>query len=366
MRNKTPLYDVHCSLGAKMVDFHGWVMPIQYSGILDEHNCVRNNAGIFDISHMGEFKVTGKQSKEFLNYVLCADITKLQNNGDIIYTGILNENGGFIDDLLLYRINFDDFMLVVNSSNKDIDIDWLKMQSKNFDVSLEDKSMEIGLTALQGPKSIDILESVFSKSFDNLYYYNFTKEDLNGKKIILSRTGYTGEDGFEIYSDWNDQKDIWNTLYNVGQEFGLKPIGLGARDTLRLEAKFPLHGNDINDKITPLQAGLSWIIGFNKDSFIGKSAITKQKEEGTAKRLIAFEMIDRGIPRQGYDILSGDDVIGKVTSGTMSPVLSIGIGMGYIKKISSDDNLFVSVHGRNKRIKIKKGSFVPTRSYKKQ
>ncbi len=366
MQNKTPLYETHIHLRAKMVDFHGWIMPIQYSGIIDEHKSVRNNAGIFDISHMGEIKVTGRQSQGFLNYVLCADIEKLQFNGSIIYTGMLNENGGFIDDLLVYKIDTDEFMLVVNSSNKDLDWDWLNVQSQKFDVSLEDRSDKTALTALQGPKSIKILEKVFSKSFDGLYYYNFVEEILNGKKVIVSRTGYTGEDGFEIYSDWHNQKDIWDILYKAGQEFGLKPVGLGARDTLRLEARFALHGNDISEDTTPVQAGLSWIVAFNKDSFIGKPMLIKQREEGTANRLVGFEMIDRGIPRQGYDILRNGQVVGKVTSGTMSPVLSIGIGMGYIENISSDDNLSVSVHGKNKRIKIKKGSFVPIKSYKKQ
>lgn len=367
MTYKTALYDIHNALGAKVVDFHDWLMPIQYSGIIDEHKTVRNNAGLFDLSHMGEIEIKGPDAKKFLDYLTCNSLDKLSYDGRIIYTGLLNENAGFIDDLLIYRKHDNDYLLVVNASNREHDFAWFKEHVSKFNVSLVDKSLEIGLTAIQGPLSESIISKSFHTDFSKLYYYHFIEKKFAGKDVIISRTGYTGEDGFEIYSAWDLQPAIWNELFEKGARKGVKPIGLGARDTLRLESKYPLHGNDIDQQTTPMEAGLSWIVDFKKDSFIGKTRLVEQKKDGVSKTLIGFTMIETSIPRAGYDILCDDMPVGKVTSGTMSPTLQQGIGIGYVMPdaVMDDKQLAVLIHGKKRLIALHKGPFVIPKTYKK-
>ncbi|RJP57957.1 MAG: glycine cleavage system aminomethyltransferase GcvT [Candidatus Auribacter fodinae] len=367
MSTKTSLYEKHVQLGAKVVDFHGWEMPIQYSGIIEEHNAVRSKAGLFDLSHMGEIEVSGPQSYEFLNFLLCNNLDRLEYDGRIIYTGMLNEKGGFIDDLLVYRKQRDSFLLVVNASNREEDFSWMQKQAPPFDVRLNDISMKTGLVAVQGPASASIMADILDYPFENLYYYHFIETAFKRIPVIISRTGYTGEDGFELYADWDKLGIIWDALYSAGQKYGLLPIGLGARDTLRLEARYPLHGNDISPDVTPLEAGLGWIVDLNKPDFIGKKVLSSQKKNGVAKKLIGFTMAERGIPRHGYTIFSGDSAVGEVTSGTMSPSLSTGIGMGYVSScvLEKNENLTVDIHRSRRCLTLHKGPFVSSNIYRK-
>ncbi len=366
MSGKTAIYDIHTQLGAKIVDFHGWIMPIQYSGIIDEHNTVRQKAGLFDLSHMGEIEVRGVEAKKFLNYLTCNSMDKLSYDGKIIYTGLLNQHGGFIDDLLIYRRTQTDYLLVVNASNADTDFDWLKRHAQSFDVELNNVSAQTALTAVQGPLSAHIMERVTGMDLSGLYYYHFTEHTIDGKPVLISRTGYTGEDGFEVYSHWDDQPAIWDIIWDEANPAGAKPIGLGARDTLRLEMGYPLHGNDIDPETTPLEAGLGWIADLSHDAFIGKEKLVAQKENGIAKKLISFTMRDRGIPRQGYEIFSNGSLVGTVTSGTMSPSLKVGIGMGYVDPKSAErDDVSILIHGKHKRIALHKGAFVESKTYRK-
>jgi len=366
MSFKTLLYESHIKLGARMVDFHGWEMPVQYSGIVDEHLCVRSNAGLFDLTHMGEIEVTGSQAGEFLNYVTCNNINKLSYDGKIIYSSFLNEQGGIIDDLLIYRRNENNFYLVVNASNVKQDFEWIKKYAVSFDVSLKDLTMRTGLVAVQGPKSVDIIKKLTGNDFSDLTYYHCMDYKIDKLDALISRTGYTGEDGFEIYVPWDNLSEIWGGLLDAGSSYGLKPVGLGARDTLRLEMRYSLHGNEINETTLPLSAGLSWIVDLKKDDFIGKDALLNAKAQGNRERLIGFTMAERGIPRQGYTILYGDEKVGTVTSGTMSPSLKNGIGMGYILNSGIDENdLYVLIHNKKKKMAVHKGPFVKPKIYKK-
>ncbi|MDX9703846.1 MAG: glycine cleavage system aminomethyltransferase GcvT [Candidatus Auribacterota bacterium] len=367
MSYKTPLYDNHTAHEARMIDFHGWEMPVHYSGILDEHQTVRTKAGIFDLSHMGEIDVCGPESVDFLNYIICNNMNRLSYDGRIIYTGLLNENGGFIDDLLVYRKKPDSFMLVVNAANRENDLEWINRHASSFDVTVEDRSLSTGLIALQGPSSVDILKEAMGSSFKDLYYYHFTESKINRSPMTISRTGYTGEDGFEIYGGWDDIPHVWDAILEAGRHRGIKPIGLGARDTLRLEMRYPLHGSDISETVTPLEAGLSWIVDFSKDEFIGKKALVEQNANGVKRQLIAFVMADKGVPRAGYDILCGNETIGTVTSGTMSPSLLQGIGMGYVDPERLDrNNLFLKIYDKQKKIEFQKGPFIRPRIYAKK
>ena len=366
MTLKTSLYEQHVKLGARMVDFHGWEMPVQYSGIVDEHLAVRSQAGLFDLTHMGEIEVTGKQAGEFLNYVTCNNINKLSYDGKIIYTALLNEAGGIIDDLLIYRRKTDNFYLVVNASNVDKDFEWMQNQSVSFDVSLKNLTMNTGLVAVQGPESVNIIKKVTGCAFEDLSYYHCMDYSLNDVQTIISRTGYTGEDGFEIYTPWDKLGQIWDLLLDAGSQYGMKPIGLGARDTLRLEMRYSLHGHEITESTPPVCAGLSWIVDLNKDNFIGKDVLLDVIEHGGKQRLIGFVMQERGVPREGYAILCGDSEVGTVTSGTMSPSLKNGIGMGYILAGDVDTgDLSVLIHNKKKKIALHKGPFVKPNIYKK-
>ena len=350
---KTPLYDLHVNYGAKLVDFAGFLMPIQYEGVSVEHNCVKNNVGVFDVSHMGEFLIYGKKSESFLQSVLSNDISILRP-GQAQYNCIPNDNGGIVDDLILYKLDINKYMLVVNASNIEKNIDFLSSKNKNM-VNIDNLSDVYSLISVQGPNSLNVLEKVFELELVNLKYYCF----LNYRDIIISNTGYTGCGGYEIYCKNEDAVSLWNNIFEAGSEFNIKPIGLAARDTLRLEMGFCLYGNELNDEISPIEAGLSWITKTNK-IFTSSSLFKRQKDVGVNKKLIGFEMLEKAIPRNGYTIYSFDKMkIGIVTSGTMSPSLKKGIGLGYVKSSFSNlnDKIFIEIRGNMKQALIVKTPF---------
>ena len=340
----------HIKLGAKMVPFAGYNMPIWYSSISEEHNFVRNEVGIFDVSHMGEFIVKGKEAKKFLQKVTSNDLDKI-TEGKIQYSSILNESGGIIDDLLIYNLGNEKYMLVVNASNKSKDLEWLKKHN-NLQVTIEDASNDYSLFAIQGPKSVDVVNDIFNKDFSNLKYYNFIKfEDKNFESILISSTGYTGSKGFEIYVKNNFAENLWKQSIKLGERYGIQPIGLGARDTLRLEMGFCLHGNDIDETINPIEAGLGWICKKNFE-YIGKNIVDKNRENNPSKTLIGFEIKEKGIARKGYKILNKNEmVIGNVTSGTISPYSMKSIGMGYVNFDENKISNSIYIEVRNKKIK---------------
>ena len=350
---KTPLYDLHVNYGAKLVDFAGFLMPIQYEGVSVEHNCVKNNVGVFDVSHMGEFLIYGKKSEFFLQSVLSNDISIL-HPGQAQYNCIPNDKGGIVDDLILYKLDINKYMLVVNASNIEKNIDFLSSKNKNM-VNIDNLSDVYSLISVQGPNSLNVLEKVFELELVNLKYYCF----LNYRDIIISNTGYTGCGGYEIYCKNEDAVGLWNKIFEAGSEFNIKPIGLAARDTLRLEMGFCLYGNELNDETSPIEAGLSWITKTNK-IFTSSSLFKRQKDVGVNKKLIGFEMLEKAIPRNGYTIYSFDKMkIGIVTSGTMSPSLKKGIGLGYVKSSFSNlnDKIFIEIRGNMKQALIVKTPF---------
>ena len=324
---QTPLYKRHVELGAKMVDFAGYQMPIQYTGIIQEHNAVRHSAGLFDVSHMGEFIITGDEAEVFLDYVTINDVVSIQP-WQAQYSAMCYEDGGIIDDLLIYRYP-DHFMLVVNASNKEKDLDWF-MAHKLDNVDILDISDQTGLIALQGPKSRSILQNIFDINLNEIDFYWFDVAKINGNSATIARTGYTGELGFEIYADHDNIVKIWDAIMKAGGD-AVEPTGLGCRDTLRMEMKYCLYGNDIDASTNPIEAGLGWITKLDKDNFIGKEALVDAKANITRK-LVCIEMIDRGIPRKGYTIVNNGAVVGEVTSGTQSPSLNQGIGLAYVAK----------------------------------
>lgn len=351
MKN-TALTNKHISLGAKMVPFAGYNMPVQYEGINAEHAAVRNSVGVFDVSHMGEFILKGENALDLIQRVTSNDASKLYD-GKVQYSCLPNENGGIIDDLLVYRINELTYMLVVNASN--IEKDWTWIQKFNTTgVEMHNISDKTSLLAIQGPKAAEALQSLTDVDLASMDYYNFVKGKFAGvDNVLISATGYTGAGGFEIYFDNEHADAIWNAIFEAGKPFNIKPIGLGARDTLRLEMGFCLYGNDIDDHTSPIEAGLGWITKFSK-IFTNSEALLAQKEAGVARKLIGFEMIDRGIPRHDYEIVDGEgNVIGKVTSGTQSPSLQKAIGMGYIDKAFAKEGTEIFIHIRNQKIRAK-------------
>lgn len=325
---KTSLYETHIKYGGKLIDFAGWALPVQYEGILKEHETVRTKAGLFDVSHMGEIKITGPDAEKFIQYLVTNDISKLASN-QVIYTPMCYQNGGTVDDLLVYKFSHDDFLLVVNASNTDKDYNWILDNKNGYNMKIENISDNITELALQGPKAQEILQSLTDYNLDNMKFFYFEKIDVNGVKCLVSRTGYTGEDGFEIYTKNEYGPFIWEQIMEKGKELGLKPAGLGARDTLRFEAGLPLYGNELSKDISPLEAGLSFFVKFDKD-FIGKNALQNQKQDGIKRKLIGFEMIDNGIPRHGYEAAIDGDIIGFVTTGYFSPTLNKNIGLALI------------------------------------
>lgn len=351
MKN-TALTHIHESLGAKMVPFAGYNMPVQYEGINIEHETVRNSVGVFDVSHMGEFFLKGENALALIQKVTSNDASLL-HDGKIQYSCLPNDKGGIVDDLLVYRINRENYLLVVNAANIEKDWNWISKQN-NFGVEMHNSSEEISLLAVQGPDAAEALQPLTEIDLFQMPYYTFKTGTFAGvDDVIVSATGYTGSGGFEIYFKNKDAVQIWKAIFKAGEKFGIKPIGLAARDTLRLEMGFCLYGNDINDTTSPIEAGLGWITKFNKD-FINSVALKKQKEEGVTKKLVAFEITDKGIPRHDYEIVNeNNEVIGEVTSGTMSPSLKKGIGMGYVKTAYSKRGTEIFIKVRNKSIAAK-------------
>ncbi|MDI6600716.1 MAG: glycine cleavage system aminomethyltransferase GcvT [Thermoanaerobacteraceae bacterium] len=359
---KTPLFELHNKLGAKIVEFGGWAMPVQYSSILEEHRAVRERVGIFDVSHMGEISVKGRDAFDFLQYVLTNNMGKLEP-GKIVYSLMLYESGGTVDDLLVYQIGENDYLLVVNASNTEKDFNWIKEHAQGFEVEMDNISSMYGEVAVQGPKAEATLQKLTDFDLKSIPYYGF-KEDIgiSGIKVLISRTGYTGEDGFEVYMAPDKAGELWEAIMEAGKEYDILPCGLGARDTLRFEARMPLYGHELDENTTPLEAGLSFAVSFDKD-FIGKDALLKEKEEGLKKKLVGFEMVDKGIPRKDYEVYRDGEKVGYVTTGTHSPTLEKNIGLAYVKPglAKAGEELSIMIRGKANRAVVVKTPF-----YKRQ
>ncbi|MCL9804372.1 glycine cleavage system aminomethyltransferase GcvT [Flavobacterium amniphilum] len=357
MKN-TALTNIHESLGAKMVPFAGYNMPVQYEGVNIEHETVRNGVGVFDVSHMGEFMLKGENALALIQKVTSNDASKLVD-GKAQYSCLPNNDGGIVDDLIVYKIADNHYMLVVNASNIEKDWNWISSHN-DLGVEMENLSDAYSLLAIQGPKAAEAMQSLTSIDLANMPYYSFQIGEFAGKNdVIVSATGYTGSGGFEIYFKNEDAATIWSRVFEAGAAFGIKPIGLAARDTLRLEMGFCLYGNDINDTTSPLEAGLGWITKFDKE-FTNSANLKKQKEEGVTRKLVAFELTERGIPRHDYEIVDADgNVIGIVTSGTQSPSLNKGIGLGYVPTAFStvDSDIFIRIRKNDIPAKVVKLPF---------
>jgi aminomethyltransferase len=347
---RTPFYHFHTELGAKILPFAGYEMPITYAGVIIEHECVRNNVGVFDVSHMGEFILRGPHALDLIQKTTSNDASKL-TDGKIQYSCFPNDRGGIVDDLLVYKIKDEQYMLVVNASNIEKDWNWLKKQD-SWGVEMENISERTALLAIQGPKAIDALQSLTQVDLSSLVYYTFVKGTFAGiENVIISATGYTGAGGFEIYFDEKDADHIWTEIFKAGQPYGIQPVGLASRDTLRLEMGFCLYGNDINDSTSPLEAGLGWITKFTKD-FVNRAELEHQKLVGVQKKLVGFELVDKGIPRHDYEICDAEgNAIGIVTSGTMSPSTKKAIGLGYVPTILSSVGSEIYIKVREKLLK---------------
>src|SRR6184192_3865814 len=327
---RTPLYEQHRAMGARLVEFSGWEMPVQYSSILEEHQAVRTHAGLFDVSHMGEFKVEGTEALAFLQYLIPNDVSRLTIH-QALYTQLCLPNGGTIDDLLIYRLAKQHYMLVVNAANIDKDFAWVQGQAQHFQhVSVINQSETTALIALQGPEAQAILQPLTQIDLAAIRYYHCIAGQADGIDCIISRTGYTGEDGFELYCAPVDVVKLWNDLLTAGKPHGLLPAGLGARDTLRLEAGYCLYDHELTEQINPLEARLGWTVKFDKGNFIGRDALLKVKEQGLRRKLIGIELLERGVPRGGYAIYENDQPIGVLTSGAPGPSVHKQIGMGYV------------------------------------
>ena len=346
---KTPLHEEHLGLGAKMVPFAGYEMPVQYtSGITAEHEAVRDAAGLFDISHMGEFIVRGPQALDLVQRVTVNDASVLAH-GQCQYSAMCREDGGILDDVVVYRM-VDSYMIVVNASRRTVDWDWFSTQSAGLQVALEDRSDETGLLAIQGPNAEEILQPLTDTNLEDVRYYWFTEGTVAGREAIISRTGYTGEDGFEIYVSNEDSRWVWNVLLEHGRSLDLHPVGLGARDSLRLEVGFPLYGNDLDQEHTPFEGRLDWLVKLNKGDFSGRQALIRQKKEGLKRQLIGISLSERGFPRPGYPIVYNGEDVGAVTSGTVSPTLGFGIAMGYVPVDLATDETVLGIRIRDKVI----------------
>ncbi len=345
-KKKTLLYDIHVNLGARIIDYHNFLMPLQYDGIISEHKNVRKNAGLFDISHMGEIVIEGKGATELVQRVITNDINNLPDY-KALYTPICDDEGGIIDDIVVFKYNREKYILVVNCVNTNKDNKWINKFKKD-NTNINNLSDHIALLAVQGPKSEDIIRLICGEECAVLSRFRFTEVTKNEMKLTVSRTGYTGEDGFEIFVNQSQCVNLWNILLEKGKGIGLKPAGLGARDTLRLEAGYLLYGNDIDDYVTPLEANIGWTVKFNKVDFIGKDSLLRLKKYGLKRMLVAFKMLDKGIPRTGNEITYHNNVIGKVTSGTFSPTMEIGIGLGYVLKRFAENKSQVSIKIRGR------------------
>ncbi len=358
MTRKTPLYDEHVRLGAKIVDFAGWLMPVQYTGVIDEHKAVRTAAGLFDVSHMGQVEVTGPGATDCIQHLTTNDVKKLVD-GQAQYSVVCNERGTVVDDIIIYRFNPERYIIVVNASNVAKDFAWFESHAKGK-AQLRNVSDKYALIALQGPLAAEILSPMAEADLASVKTYCFTEGKVAGAKAIIARTGYTGEDGFEIFTSPADAPGVWQALIEKGKPRGLKPAGLGARDTLRLEMKYSLYGHEITDETNPIEAGLGWVVKLDTpDDFVGKKALVEIKTRGLYRKLVGFEMIDAGIPRQGYRIVAGSRDVGCVTSGTMSPSLECAIGIGYVPSelAAEGTDIFIDIRGRARKATVVKTPF---------
>ena len=358
----TPLLGLHKELGAKLVPFAGWNMPIQFAGVLSEHTCVRERGGLFDVSHMGEIEIKGKDAKKFLQFLLSNNVEKMLD-GSILYSLMCYETGGVVDDLLAYRFSENHYFLCVNASNSDKDYDWIARHASSFNVNIRNISSETSQLALQGPDAKNVLQSLCGISLDDLSYYNFRKGMVNNVESLISRTGYTGEDGFELYLSPEKVSEVFRSLMEQGRSYGIQPIGLGARDTLRIEMGYPLYGNEIDNNPTPLDAGLGWVIKFDKGEFLGRGSLLKQKEQGSPRRkLVGLKLLTRGVPRAHYQVFKNGEPVGEVTSGTFSPTLNTGVGLCYVSSEYSDigNHLDVKIRDQLVAAEVIQLPFVPS------
>lgn len=358
---KTALYEEHLSAKAKIVEFAGFLMPLDYGSAIEEHIAVRTAVGIFDVSHMGEIVIEGEEALNFIQYITCNDVSKL-NKLQAHYNAFLTEKGTFVDDLLVYKKNENEYFLVVNAANTEKDFNWIISKNK-FNAKAKNISDEVSQIAIQGPLAQELLQNFVNFPLETIKYYRFIEGEVLNFPAIISRTGYTGEDGFEVYLSNENAPKFWKLLLKEGEKYGIKPCGLVARDTLRLEAKMALYGNDIDDEHTPLEAGLEWIVKLDKGDFLGRDVLLKQKEEGIKRLLCGFEMIDQGIPRHNYDVYIGDEKVSKVTSGSYAPFLKKNIGLCYLPIEYSQINQEIFILIRGKRVKAK---IVATPFYKRK
>ncbi len=350
---KTPLYERHKELGGKMVDYFGWALPVQYTGIIEEHRAVRERAGIFDVSHMGEIEIIGPDAFPAVQMLIANNAKKLED-GKVLYTPICYHDGGVVDDLLVYRYGEDNYLLVVNAANKDKDYQWIKENLSKYEVDIVDKSYEIGQLAIQGPEAENILQKVYNEDLSQIKFFRFSNTGSVGEYLCtVSRTGYTGEDGFEIYCKSQDTPGIFDLIMEAGKDFGLAPCGLGCRDTLRFEAGMPLYGHELSPEINPLEAGMKIFVDLEKDNFIGCESLQEVVEEGVKRKIIGIEMLDRGIPRQGYPIEVSGEEIGTITSGTFSPTLEKNLGIGLVNREYSEPDKTVDVRIRKRLLRGK-------------
>jgi len=349
---RTPLYERHVAAGGRMVPFAGWTLPVQYAGVIEEHRAVRSAAGLFDVSHMGEIRVAGPGAEALLQRLTPNDVAKLAP-GRAHYSGLLTESGTYLDDLLVYRLAagdpLGDFLVVVNAANRERDAArFAEFAGSVGSVEVEDVSDRIALLALQGPRAEETLTPLVSIDLSALRYYGHARGEVGGKPALVSRTGYTGEDGFELYLDAGDAVAVWDLLLDCGEGYGLQPAGLGARDTLRLEAAMALYGHELDEQTTPYEAGLGWVVKLDKGEFVGRDALARQKDEGVGRKLAGFEVAGRGIAREGHEVRAGAETVGRVTSGTWSPTLEKAIGMAYLPPglAAAGSELTVDVRGR--------------------
>lgn len=363
MTKQTFLHDKHVELGAKMVDFAGWHMPVQYSSIIEEHKTVRETVGIFDVSHMGELIVQGKDALSFLNKIVPQNISSLIN-GKAIYCQLPNLQGGLIDDLIIYKLEDCKYLIIANASRVDEDLNWMSLNTKGFDVEIINESHNYSLIAVQGPKACELIKAMGIEALPP--FFSIKKDVLLGKDTWVSRTGYTGEDGVELLIKNIDAEFIWDKLLEYGKDFNIKPIGLGARDTLRLEAALHLYGNDLDEETTPIEAGLSWSIPKDKaEDYNGKDVITQQIKEGVSKKLIGFKMVDKGIARHGYEVFYNNEKVGVVTSGGVSPTRGDNIGLAYVKNLDNlniGSTIQISIREKLYQAEIIKKPFVEKRN----
>jgi aminomethyltransferase len=358
---KTRLNSIHKKLGAKMIEFFGWEMPVEFSGIIEEHLAVRQKAGLFDVSHMGEIIISGRQALDFIQYLTPNNAARLTPN-KAQYSCLTTPQGTFVDDLLVYCLDQDKYFLCVNCANSDKDYDWILRHKQGFEVEVENKSDDYTQLALQGPRALEILQPLMEANFQELKSFDSTWAKILGEEVLVSRTGYTGEDGFEIYTLSHQPEKIWDALMEQGKALGLLPVGLGARDTLRLEAKLMLYGNDIDETTTVLEADLGWLVKFQKGDFLGKEALLKQKEEGIKRKIVGFEILDRGIARSHYPVYIKGEKASYVCSGIFSPYLRKSIGLTYLPLEYTEPGTEFEVGIRDKKVRAR---VVPTPFYKR-